>query len=50
MLNSTYTISRPFLLLTKEAPAGIVKTFLDYLTTDQEAIDFIEEEHYNLVK
>jgi phosphate transport system substrate-binding protein len=50
VLNDSYTLSRPFLLLTKEAPAGIVKTFLDYVTTDQEALGFIEEEHYILVK
>lgn len=46
--NNTYTISRPFLLLTKAEPAGAVKTFIDYVTTDQEALDFIAEEHYIL--
>jgi len=44
----TYALSRPFNLLTKAEPAGAVKTFIDYITTDQEALDYIEEENYIL--
>jgi phosphate transport system substrate-binding protein len=46
--NGTYSIARPFLLLTRDEPAGAVKTFLDYVTGDYEARDFIEKEHYIL--
>jgi phosphate transport system substrate-binding protein len=31
ILNGSYKIQRPFLYLTKEAPAGAVKTFIDFV-------------------
>lgn len=31
IINGTYKIQRPFLYLTKEAPAGAVKTFIDFV-------------------
>ncbi|MBC8530876.1 phosphate ABC transporter substrate-binding protein [Gehongia tenuis] len=41
-----YALSRPFLLLTKEEPEGVVKAFIEYMTTDEEAIAYMEEKGY----
>jgi len=49
ILNGTYKISRPFLYLTKEAPAGAVKTFIDYVMS-AEGQSIIEKEGLVLVK
>lgn len=41
-----YALARPFLLLTKEEPEGVVKAFIEYMTTDEEAISYMEEKGY----
>ncbi|UWG98599.1 phosphate ABC transporter substrate-binding protein [Dehalobacter sp. DCM] len=49
IVNGTYKISRPFLYLTKEAPAGAVKTYMDYVMS-AEGQSIIEKEGLVLVK
>jgi len=49
ILNGSYKIQRPFLYLTKEAPTGAVKTFIDFIMSD-EGQRIIEEEGLVLVK
>ena len=46
--NGTYSLTRPFLLLTREEPAGAVKEFIDYVTTDPEAQNFITQSSFIL--
>lgn len=46
--NDSYKLSRPFLLLCKEEPTGIVKTFVDFLMNDEAAKAYIEEKAYIL--
>ncbi len=41
-----YTYSRPFNLLTMGAPAGDVATFIEWCTTSDEAISYMEEKGY----
>ncbi|NPV26307.1 MAG: phosphate ABC transporter substrate-binding protein [Firmicutes bacterium] len=47
--NGTYKISRPFLYLTKEPPAGAVKTFIDFVMSP-EGQSLIQKEGLVLVK
>ncbi len=44
-----YKISRPFLLVTaEEEPTGAVADFLEYITTNEDVQNFIQEENYIL--
>jgi phosphate transport system substrate-binding protein len=49
ILNGSYKIQRPFLYLTKEAPAGAVKTYIDFVMSD-EGQSIVEKEGLVLVK
>ncbi len=35
VLNGSYSVSRPFLMLTKEEPQGVVKSFLDFIFSEE---------------
>lgn len=45
VLNKTYTLMRPFLVVTKGEASGNAKTFIDYILSD-EAQALVEEDHY----
>jgi len=49
ILNDTYKVQRPFLYLTKEAPAGAVKTYIDFVMSN-EGQSIIEKEGLVLIK
>ncbi|UWG98617.1 phosphate ABC transporter substrate-binding protein [Dehalobacter sp. DCM] len=49
VINGTYKIQRPFLYLTKGEPAGAVKTFIDFVLSE-EGQSIIEQEGLVLVK
>lgn len=49
VINGNYKIQRPFLYLTKEAPAGAVKTYIDFVMS-AEGQSIIEKEGLVLVK
>ncbi|WP_368293336.1 phosphate ABC transporter substrate-binding protein PstS family protein [Dehalobacter sp. TBBPA1] len=49
VLNDSYKIQRPFLYLTKAAPAGAVKTYIDFVMSD-EGQSIIQKEGLVLVK
>ncbi|MDP2892363.1 MAG: phosphate ABC transporter substrate-binding protein [Bacillota bacterium] len=42
--NKTYALQRPFLLLTKNEPTGIVKDFLDFCLSSDEAKAYLESQ------
>ncbi len=46
LLNKTYKIARPFLLVTAGEPTGAVKTFIDWINTNAAAQKIITDEHY----
>lgn len=48
MRSGAYPLTRSYLLLTKGEPEGAVKTFLDYVTGDEEALEFIRDAKYVL--
>lgn len=49
VLNGSYKIQRPFLYLTKEAPAGAVKTYFDFVMS-AEGQSIVEKEGLVLIK
>jgi len=48
MQSGDYPLARSYLLLTKDKPEGRVKAFLDFVTKDPEALQFIRNANYVL--
>lgn len=48
MQSGDYPLTRSYLLLTKDRPEGGVKAFLDFVTRDPEALQFIRDANYVL--
>jgi phosphate transport system substrate-binding protein len=45
ILNETYKYNRPFVMVTKGAPAGVAKEFIDWVVSDPEGIAIVGEKY-----
>jgi len=50
VINGTYKLSRPFLLVTAKEPTGAVKSFIDWIKTSDKAQQIIKDEKYIIKK